>query len=90
MARMRTRRGRAAICRVWRMITENSQPKNDSDSAPKTKTRTEIHVETHEVLVIRSLSQPGVAWCEACGVELRIPVDDAPAAPQEKEASGAI
>jgi hypothetical protein len=54
------------------MITENGRAKNDSDSTGKTRTRTEIHVETHEVFVIRSLGQPGVAWCEACGMEVNV------------------
>lgn len=72
MRRMRAKRGRAAICRAWQMIAETARAKNALGSTTTTKTRTEIHIETREVFVVRSLSQPCIAWCEACGVEVRI------------------
>jgi hypothetical protein len=54
------------------MIAETAGAKNDLGSTTRTRTRTEIHIETREVFVIRSMSQPCIAWCEACGVEVRI------------------
>jgi hypothetical protein len=64
--------GRAAICRLWRMISETAGAKNISGPTTRTRTRTEIHIETREIFVSRSLSQPCIAWCEACGVEVRV------------------
>src|SRR5437588_7964016 len=33
----------------------------------KTKSRTEITIETHRILVIRAASNPDKGWCERCG-----------------------
>jgi hypothetical protein len=34
--------------------------------------RTEITVETREVLVVRKLKNPTLAWCSACAAEARM------------------
>ena len=61
------------------MISETSKAKNISVTTTKTKSRTEIHIETREAFVIRSLNQTCIAWCEACGIEVRVLTPDAAA-----------
>jgi hypothetical protein len=64
---------------MWRMISETVGTKNISGPTTKTRTRTEIHIETREAFVVRSFRPPCIAGCEACGIEVRVLTPEAAA-----------
>jgi hypothetical protein len=67
---MGAKRGRAVISRAWQMLAEIVRAKNVSRVETKSKGRTEIHIETHETVVVRPFGRTHLAWCRACGIEV--------------------
>jgi hypothetical protein len=54
------------------MLAKSRAAKNLSGTPyMKTKTRIEVRIETHEVIVIRPASRLPVAWCATCSAEVR-------------------
>jgi hypothetical protein len=45
---------RHALFRVWQMITKVARTKNSFESVTMSQTRTEIHIETKEIIVVNS------------------------------------